>query len=53
MWDMVPLDLMLPGLSGEELLRKATKENNVPVIIISAKLGTETKISALRAGADD
>lgn len=52
-WDMVLLDLMLPGLSGEEILRKVTKESNVPVIIISAKLGTQTKIDALRAGADD
>lgn len=52
-WDMVLLDLMLPGLSGEEILRKVTKESNVPIIIISAKLGTQTKINALRAGADD
>jgi DNA-binding response OmpR family regulator len=52
-WDLVLLDLMLPGLSGEEILRKVTKESNVPVIIISAKLETQTKIDALRAGADD
>lgn len=52
-WDMVLLDLMLPGVSGEEILMKVTKESNVPVIIISAKLGMQTKISALRAGADD
>ena len=52
-WDMVLLDLMLPGLSGEKILMKVTKESNVPVIIISAKLETQTKIDALRAGADD
>lgn len=52
-WDMVLLDLMLPGLSGEEILRKVTKESNIPVIIISAKLETQTKVDALRAGADD
>jgi DNA-binding response OmpR family regulator len=52
-WDLVLLDLMLPGLSGEEILGKVTKESNVPVIIISAKLETQTKIDALRAGADD
>ncbi|KHF38021.1 response regulator transcription factor [Halalkalibacter okhensis] len=52
-WDMVLIDLMLPGLSGEDLLIKVTKERNVPVIIISAKLETQTKINALRAGADD
>ncbi|WP_099157732.1 response regulator transcription factor [Virgibacillus ndiopensis] len=52
-WDMVLLDLMLPGLSGEEILKKISKESSVPVIIISAKLETQTKIDALRAGADD
>jgi DNA-binding response OmpR family regulator len=52
-WDMILLDLMLPGLNGEEILRKVTKGSNVPVIIISAKLETQTKIDALRAGADD
>ncbi|GGH86195.1 DNA-binding response OmpR family regulator [Pullulanibacillus pueri] len=52
-WDMVLLDLMLPGLSGEEILRKVSTESAVPVIIISAKLKTETKIATLKAGADD
>ncbi|WP_010651525.1 response regulator transcription factor [Oceanobacillus massiliensis] len=52
-WDMVLLDLMLPGLSGEEILREVTKKSNIPVIIISAKHETQTKIDALRAGADD
>ncbi|MGF2614450.1 response regulator transcription factor [Rossellomorea vietnamensis] len=52
-WDMVLIDLMLPGLSGEEILKKVTNESNIPVIIISAKLETQSKISALRAGADD
>lgn len=52
-WDMILLDLMLPGLSGEEVLRKIRGESNIPVIIISAKLETQTKIDALRAGADD
>ncbi|MGD6803834.1 response regulator transcription factor [Rossellomorea aquimaris] len=52
-WDMVLIDLMLPGLSGEEILKKVTNESNLPVIIISAKVETQSKISALRAGADD
>jgi DNA-binding response OmpR family regulator len=52
-WDMVLIDLMLPGLSGEELLKKISNESHVPVIIISAKLETQTKINSLRAGADD
>ncbi len=37
-WDMVLLDLMLPGMSGEELLAKISEEMMpVPVMIISAK----------------
>ncbi|MGG0177865.1 response regulator transcription factor [Gottfriedia acidiceleris] len=52
-WDLVLLDLMLPGLSGEELLRKITEESNIPVIIISAKLEMKTKVDILRGGADD
>jgi DNA-binding response OmpR family regulator len=52
-WDMVLIDLMLPGLSGEDILKKVTNESKIPVIIISAKLETQSKINALRAGADD
>jgi DNA-binding response OmpR family regulator len=52
-WDMFLIDLMLPGLSGEDILSKVTKESNIPVIIISAKLETQSKINALRTGADD
>ncbi|MGD7045810.1 response regulator transcription factor [Jeotgalibacillus proteolyticus] len=52
-WDMVLIDLMLPGLSGEELLEKVTNQSDVPVIIISAKLETQSKVNALRCGADD
>ncbi|MFP5115849.1 response regulator transcription factor [Bacillaceae bacterium C204] len=52
-WDMVLLDLMLPGLTGEEILAKISEKNPIPVIVISAKLEQQTKIEALRAGADD
>lgn len=52
-WDLVLLDLMLPGLSGEEILEKIRKNNHVPVIIISAKSGQNTKVDLLRIGADD
>jgi DNA-binding response OmpR family regulator len=52
-WDMVLIDLMLPGMSGEEILQKVTEESTIPIIIISAKLETQSKINALRAGADD
>ncbi|GIP25221.1 DNA-binding response regulator [Paenibacillus sp. J23TS9] len=52
-WDMVLLDLMLPGLPGEELLMKINEKNSTPVIVISAKEEQQTKVSTLRIGADD
>lgn len=52
-WDMVLLDLMLPGMTGEDILEKITKQWRTPVIIISAKDQKETKIASLRGGADD
>lgn len=52
-WDMVLLDLMLPGMSGEEILAKITDESNIPVMIISAKLDQQTKVDMIRTGADD
>ena len=52
-WDMVLLDLMLPGMNGEALLAHISERHPVPVIIISAKLEQHTKIEALKAGADD
>lgn len=52
-WDLVLLDLMLPGMTGEEILKKIRKMGNIPVIIISAKSEQETKVTSLRSGADD
>lgn len=52
-WDMILLDLMLPGMSGDEILKKIAEHGNIPVIIISAKLDQQTKIDMLRTGADD
>ncbi|PWU70178.1 response regulator transcription factor [Gracilibacillus dipsosauri] len=51
-WDLVLLDLMLPGMNGEEILEIMFKRS-IPVIIISAKNEQKTKINSLRAGADD
>ncbi len=48
--DLVLLDLMLPGLSGEEILPKI---NDVPVIVISAKIDIDNKIDLLFNGAVD
>ncbi|BBH24683.1 DNA-binding response regulator [Paenibacillus baekrokdamisoli] len=55
-WNMVLLDLMLPGKTGEELLHILSQRKEsiqMPVIIISAKGEQQTKIAALRGGADD
>lgn len=52
-WDLVLLDLMLPGLTGEELLVKINEKSPTPVIVISAKGEQQTKVTALRIGADD
>ena len=48
--DLILLDLMLPGLSGEEVLQKITDS---PVIVISAKVDTEDKVNLLLGGAAD
>lgn len=52
-FDMVLLDLMLPGVTGKELLRELRRFSAVPVIIISAKDETTVKVDMLRTGADD
>jgi len=52
-WELVLLDLMLPGKRGEELLAEIENKYRCPVIVITADAQREAKISALRAGADD
>ncbi|PHV70800.1 DNA-binding response regulator [Sporanaerobium hydrogeniformans] len=52
-WQMVILDLNLPGLNGEEILKVIREKGEIPVIVISARIDKETKINVLRAGADD
>ena len=48
--DLILLDLMLPGLSGEELLPSL---NGIPVIVLSAKAGIDDKVNLLTKGASD
>ena len=52
-FDIVIMDLMLPGISGEQLIRDFRKYSDKPVIVISAKSMMETKLEMLRIGADD
>ena len=49
----VILDLMLPGISGEEIIQEIRKVSDVPIITVSAKNGEEAKIEVLKLGADD
>ncbi len=48
--DLILLDLMLPGMSGEELLSHIV---NIPVIVLSAKVDVEDKVNLLMGGAVD
>ncbi len=52
-FDLILLDLMLPGMNGEELIRVIRKEGNTPIMVISAKGALEDKVNALKHGADD
>lgn len=52
--DLILLDLMLPGLSGEEVLLKLKpKLQDIPVIVVSAKVEIEDKVNLLLNGASD
>lgn len=50
-YDLVLLDLMLPGIPGEELVSLFSEK--VPVIVLSAKSGLDSKVEVLSAGAED
>lgn len=51
--DVILLDVMLPELSGLEVLRRIRKTSSVPVIMVSARGETYDKVNGLDAGADD
>ena len=49
-YDLILLDLMIPGISGEEIISKV---KNIPIIVISAKVSSEDKVNCLLSGAND
>ena len=51
--DLVVMDLMLPGLSGEDLLGEMRRTSSVPVIVLTAKDALDSKVALLGGGADD
>ena len=52
-FDLAVMDLMLPGMSGEELLPKLREKQDIPVIVLSARDSLDSKLSLLNAGAED
>lgn len=52
-FDLILLDIMLPELSGTEVLRRLRKEKNTPVILLTARDGISDKVNGLDLGASD
>ena len=52
-FDLVLLDIMLPALSGMEVLRRLRRESALPVIMLTARDSVVDKVSGLDSGADD
>ncbi len=53
-WDLIILDIMLPGMNGLDILKKLRgKENNVPVLMLTSKSSEIDRILGLEFGADD
>lgn len=50
---LVILDLMLPGLSGEEICKNIRSSSDVPVIMLTAKINESSKLEGFSLGADD
>jgi DNA-binding response OmpR family regulator len=51
--DTVLVDLMLPGIDGFECIRQLRRDDDVPIVVISARDDTHDIVAALEAGADD
>ncbi|MCG5461922.1 response regulator transcription factor [Micromonospora sp. NPDC053740] len=51
--DYVLVDLMLPGLDGFECIRQLRRDDDVPIVVVSARDDTHDIVAALEAGADD
>lgn len=52
-FDLIILDLMLPGIDGFEICRRIREDKNVPILMVSAKKDDIDKIRGLGLGADD
>ena len=52
-YDLMVLDIMLPGINGLEVLRRLRKTSDMPVILLTARDAVMDKVSGLEMGADD
>jgi two-component system, OmpR family, phosphate regulon response regulator OmpR len=52
-FDLVVLDVMMPGETGVELTQSLREERNVPILMLTALTETDNRIEGLEAGADD
>ncbi len=52
-FDILVLDIMMPGQSGLSLTQELKKNNSIPIILLTAKRETENRIEGLELGADD
>lgn len=52
-YDLLILDRMLPGISGEEICKYIRDKSNVPIIMLTAKIEDEDKIDGFKLGCDD
>lgn len=52
-FDIVLLDLMMPGMDGQALTQRIREVSSVPIIIVSAKSNVDSKVDLLTSGADD
>ena len=52
-WDVVVLDVMLPGVSGIEVCRRVRAESDVPILMLTARDAEVDRVVGLEAGADD
>ena len=52
-YQLVILDVMMPGMDGFETLEKIRKESSLPILMFTSKNDSASKVRGLRAGADD
>lgn len=52
-WELILLDIMLPGLNGMEVCRRIRAVNDVPIIMLTARQSVPDRVAGLDVGADD